>query len=172
MKIKFSYNTISTTIRNNGFSFPSVYTLYHASIHDICKQDGNLIQAVQKAAQCLALYERTGSETFVKIQSLWSTGFNASVTEGKRQGKHLESAGEQPWGLQGELVPEWLPWHYCLRQGHGQGRSFPFTGHPCLFFCLLSSAWFGVFCFLVGWLGFFVSWLSLLPPKCGLTMHC
>ena len=160
MKIKFSYYIISTTIRNNGVSFPSVYTLYHASIYDICKQDGNLIQSIQKATKCLALDDRKGSEMFVKIQSLWSTGFNALLTEGKHQGNHLESAGKQPWGLQGELAPLQLPWHRCLRQGHGQGRSFPFTGHPSFFFCLFF------------WWFFLVSWLSLLPPKRGLTMHC
>lgn len=142
MKIKFSYYIISITIRNNAVSFPSGYTLCHAPIYDICRQDGNLIQSIQKATQCLALYDRKGSETFAKIQSLWSAGFNALLTEEKHQGNPLESAGEPPWGLQGELAPRRLPWHPCLRQGRGQGRSFPFTGHASLFFCLFFGGFF------------------------------
>lgn len=93
MKIKFSYYITSTTIGNNSVSFPSVYTLYHASINDICRQDGNFIQPTEKAMQCLALDDRKGSEMFVKIQSLWNTEFNASLTERDHQGHHLESAG-------------------------------------------------------------------------------
>lgn len=94
----------------------------------------NLIQSIHKTTQCLALDDRKKSETIVKHQLLWSAGFNALLTEGKHQVNHLESAGQQPWGLQGELAPWWPPCHHCLRQGHGHGMNFPFPGHLSLFF--------------------------------------
>jgi len=96
MKIKFRYCVISATIRDNGVSFPWIYTLYHASIYDICRQDGNLLQSIQQAMQHLALDGRKGSEIFAEIQSLQSTGFNPLLTQRKHQGK--------PWKCWGAAV--------------------------------------------------------------------